>query len=313
MLPLIIVNPASAGGATRTLWLGIASDLNTHFGSFTSLFTEREGDGYRIAKEEARDGRLIVACGGDGTISEVANGILDSGVDAELGILPSGTGGDFRRTIGIPKRIADAALLLREGQTNRIDVGRVTYLDRSGKEASRYFVNVSSFGMSGKVIEKVKENSNEQSSLSPARLLGGKVSFAIATLQTTLSYNRPTVRFRLDEKEEHQVRVVNFCVANARFFGGGMKIAPEAKLNDGALDIVVVGDLSTMEILTKAHRLYTGTHLSLEQVHHTLAKRLSAYSPNNEIINLEIDGELLGKLPATFEIVPSAIRIRCKG
>ncbi|HEX9917563.1 MAG TPA: acylglycerol kinase family protein, partial [Pyrinomonadaceae bacterium] len=97
-LPLVIVNPASAGGATGRAWPRLASDLRAHFGAFNCTFTERAGDAAVIARREARAGRnLIIACGGDGTISEVANGILESGADAELGMLPSGTGGDFRR------------------------------------------------------------------------------------------------------------------------------------------------------------------------------------------------------------------------
>src|ERR671938_1465026 len=127
-LPLVIVNPVSAGGATRDVWPGVASDLRTHFGPFSCAFTEKPGDGQRLAATEAEKGRpLIIACGGDGTASEVANGILESGRDVELGLLPSGTGGDFRRTLGISMRAATASRALREGRTRRIDVGRVKY------------------------------------------------------------------------------------------------------------------------------------------------------------------------------------------
>ena len=113
-LPLIIVNPESAGGATRDAWPKIASDLRSHFGAFAVAFTTRAGEGTELAAEAARKGaRFIIACGGDGTISEVANGILNSGKDVELGILPSGTGGDFRRTLGISMRTRDSTKILR--------------------------------------------------------------------------------------------------------------------------------------------------------------------------------------------------------
>src|SRR5207253_10974026 len=109
-LPLVIVNPTSADGATEENWPKIASDLRTHFGAFSVAFTEAVGDGRRLAAEAAKQGtKLIIACGGDGTISEVANGILESGQEAELGILPSGTGGDFRRTLRIPNNVPAAA------------------------------------------------------------------------------------------------------------------------------------------------------------------------------------------------------------
>src|SRR6185503_17593537 len=115
-LPLVIVNPQSAGGGTRDAWPSIASELSTHFGSFTPRFTTQTGEGIEIAANAARKGvRLIIACGGDGTISEVANGILSVGSETELGILPSGTGGDFRKTLDIPGRVAGAARILRSG------------------------------------------------------------------------------------------------------------------------------------------------------------------------------------------------------
>ncbi len=139
-LPLIIVNPASAGGATGRAWPSLASDLCRHFGAFKCLFTEKAGDGRLIAERESGLGRkLIIACGGDGTISEVANGILESGADAELGLLPSGTGGDFRRTLGIPTRAADAAAALRNGRSAMIDVGRVEFQNQAEATARQYF------------------------------------------------------------------------------------------------------------------------------------------------------------------------------
>src|SRR5437016_826916 len=124
VLPLVIVNPASADGATRENWPRYASDLRTHFGAFSVVFTVSKGHARRLAVEAARTGtKLIVACGGDGTISEVANGIIESKEDAELAILPGGTGSDFRRTIGLPTNIAAAARALRDGRTRIIDAG----------------------------------------------------------------------------------------------------------------------------------------------------------------------------------------------
>src|SRR5262245_52059411 len=132
-LPLVIVNPASADGATEENWPKMASDLRTHFGAFSVLFTEAIGDARSLAAEAAKQGtKLTVACGGDGTISEVANGIIESGQEAELGILPSGTGGDFRRSLKISTNVATAARALREGRTRLIDAGRVTLVNDEG-------------------------------------------------------------------------------------------------------------------------------------------------------------------------------------
>lgn len=309
-LPLIIVNPASAGGATGDAWPGLASELARHFGPFKCALTERRGEAAQIAEREARAGRgLVVACGGDGTVSEVANGILRSGADAVLGLLPSGTGGDFRRTLNIPLRASEAARILRGGQTRRMDAGRVSFMNDAGEEESRYFVNVASFGMGGDVIERVKESS--WLSAGASRLLGGRLTFAAAAIQTAALFEKPAVHIRLDEGRESRIVVTNFCVANARYFGGGMKIAPEANLSDGLFDVVAIGDMSPLKILANSYRVYLGAHLGMREVQHARARRVKARSASDEEVKLEVDGELLGKLPAEFEILPGALRVRC--
>lgn len=309
-LPLVIINPTSAGGATGRAWPRLASELRTHFGPFACAFTERAGDARVIAAREAAAGRLLIACGGDGTMHEVANGIMEAGAGAELGLLPSGTGGDFRRTLKIPARTADAALALRRGRTRRIDVGRVSYVNDEGAEESRYFLNVASFGMGGAVVERAKGDSSGRLSTS-ARKLGGRAAYAAAALETTLSFVKPTVRIQLDEREERPLVISNLSVANARYIGGGMKIAPAAKLDDGLFDIVAIGDMDRLTILTRVYRIYLGTHLGMRQVHHARCARLTA-RPGNEQdeITVEVDGELAGRLPATFEILPRALSIR---
>lgn len=296
-MSVVIVNPSSAGGSTGEVWPQIASDLRSHFSSFRAVFTKHRGDAAALANDAARKGeKLIIACGGDGTISEVANGILNSGKDAELGIMPSGTGGDFRRTLEIPTRTRDAARILRTGRSVRIDVGRVSYIDHNGADATRYFVGVASCGMSTKVIERVKTDD---------------VSFVSALLRTAMRNAPVRLVVQLDDSHERHLVVSNLCVANARYFGGGMKIAPDAKLTDGKLDVVSIGDLSAMKIFTSAPRVYTGSHLSMSEVSHTLVRKIIVRAADrNAEVALEVDGELPGRLPATFQIVPDALRVR---
>lgn len=309
-LPLVIVNPASAGGFTGRAWPSLASELRRHFGAFAVAFTEREGEAAEIAEREAREGRrFVIACGGDGTVSEVANGILRSESGAELGLLPSGTGGDFRRTLQLPTRAADAARSLREGKTRAIDAGSVRFVNRRGEDETRFFVNVASFGMGGEVIRRVKSRAGLPAGA--ARLLGGKLSFAAAALQSALTFEKPSVRVSLDGGAESRLTVANFCVANARYFGGGMKIAPEAKLDDGLFDVVAVGDVSAAAVLANSYRLYLGTHLGMNEVNHARARRVSARAAGGDEVKLEVDGELAGRLPAEFEILPGALRVRC--
>ena len=296
-MSVVIVNPSSASGSTGEAWPQIASDLRSQFGSFRVMFTKHRGDAAALASEAARKGaKMIIACGGDGTISEVANGILSSGKDVELGILPSGTGGDFRRTLEIPSQSRAAARVLSTGRTVKIDVGRVSYTDHNGTEAMRYFVGVASCGMSTKVIERVK---NERS------------SFAASLLKTAMR-NEPTrIVVQLDDARERHLVISNLCVANARYFGGGMKIAPDAKLTDGKFDVIGIGDLSALKIFTSAPRVYTGSHLSMPEVSHALARKVIVRAADRaSAVALEVDGELPGRLPATFQIIDQVLRVR---
>lgn len=310
MLPLIIVNPKSASGATRENWSSIASDLRTHFGPFQVAFTKGPGDGIELAKRSALEGRkFVIACGGDGTINEIANGIIESGADCELGIFPSGTGGDFRRTLGIPLELREAARALKNGKTKAIDIGKVTFQDHSGETATRYFLNVSSFGLAASIIERVKGSSSLN--WLPLDTVRGRASFALSTLQEVAALATTNVRIRLDDGDERPLATVNFCIANARYFGGGMLIAPEAKINDGFLDVINIGDINTAKILLNAYTLYRGTHLNLAEVREVLAKRIEARPLNdNDEVHIEVDGELLGRLPAVYEVVPKTLKLR---
>ncbi len=309
-LPLVIVNPKSAAGSTESKWAQIAADLRAHFGAFQVAFTKSAGDGINLAlRGAAQNRKFIIACGGDGTINEVANGILKSGADIELGVLPSGTGGDFRRTLGIPTSAREAARKLRDGETRLIDVGKVTFFDHSGEQVSRFFLNVSSFGLSAAVIGRVKTKTSLE--WLPHDLLRGKASFALSTLQEVLDLNYTTVRVSIDGGEEKSLNTINFCVCNSRFFGGGMKIAPDASINDGFLDVVNIGDMRTAKLLLNAYTLYRGSHLELPEVKSTLARRIEiSPADKNVIIHLETDGELPGRLPAVYEIVPKALKVR---
>jgi len=309
-LPLVIVNPKSASGSTSENWAGIASDLRTHFGPFNVAFTKAQGHAIDLARNAADAGRtFIIACGGDGTINEVANGLLQSGKDSELGVLPSGTGGDFRRSLEMPDDPREAAATLKSGKTRTIDAGRVTFQDFDGKTVSRYFLNISSFGLAASIIQRVKTSSSLD--WVPLDTLRGRASFALSTLQEVVGLETTKVRVKIDDGDETPLTTVNFCVANARYFGGGMMMAPEAKLSDGYLDIINIGDMKTAKIILNVYSLYRGTHLSLPEVKDTLAKRVEAKPfKENEDIRIEVDGELLGKLPAIYELLPNALKLR---
>jgi YegS/Rv2252/BmrU family lipid kinase len=303
--PLVIVNPRSGRGLNEARWARVRGALVDGLGELDSAFTTSARDACAIAEREAAAGRrLIVALGGDGTVSEVAHGILAAGAGArtELGIVPRGTGGDFRRSLDLPHDVAEAARRIREGTARPLDAGRVQFLGPDGQTETRHFVNVASFGFSSAVATRANASSKR---------FGGRVAFLAATLRALASYDNTDVWLTIHEKPRERRRVLMAAVGNGRFFGGGMKICPEARLDDGALDLVTVGDFSKGEILTNIGRLYEGTHLELEAVESARVTRVTAEPVEAEArIPVELDGETPGHLPATFEIVPAALRVR---
>jgi YegS/Rv2252/BmrU family lipid kinase len=291
---LVIVNPASRGGRGGRDWPAAASALRTHFGAFECRFTERPGDAVRIAREESERGReLLVTFGGDGTISECARGILESGQPTEMAILPHGTGSDLARSLPLPKRLADQARALRRGRTVAIDVGRVVFED--GREKS--FVNSASFGLSAEVARRV------------SRREGG--GYVAQTVKAASQYPFPEIELRVDTGPLRRLRITTVSLHNGRFFGGGMKMAPEAELTDGLLDLVVVKKLSLAKLLRESPLLYLGAHLGLPEVEHGRVSAVEARPahPATEVL-VETDGEVESRLPARFEIRRRALRLR---
>lgn len=303
MLPVVIVNPRSGGGLNQRRWAGLVGPLTDGLGPFDVRFTEAKGDGRRIAREEAAAGRaLVVAMGGDGTISEVADGILASGGKSELGIIPRGTGGDFRRTLDLDGDVAQAARRVRDTPARSIDAGRVSFVADDGSAAERHFINVVSFGFSSDVARRANTSSKR---------LGGRAAFLSATLRSLVSYDHADIVLSVDNQPERRMRLLLAAIGNGRFFGGGMKICPQAQLDDGSLDLVTVGSLGRVAVMANLHRLYGGTHLTMKEVQGTRVRRMKvAPVDGGAKIPLEIDGETPGHLPASFELLPGVLRLR---
>lgn len=308
---VVIVNPNSANGSLGRRWPELASVLRRHL-AFDEVRTKGPGDATELTRQALADGAArVVAIGGDGTINEVVNGFFDdegtaiSG-EAALGIVPFGTGGDFRKTANLPKDTERAAAILARGATRRIDVGRLDFVTRDGASARRMFINIASFGISGMVDRLVNQSS---------KALGGRLSFALATAVAGMRYDNRRVRMVFDEREDDAVEMTinSVAIANGRYFGGGMFIAPDAELDDGRFDVVALGDFSLRDFLLHGRRLYNGSHLELDKVSHRRAQTVRAEPLDHHEVELDVDGETPGVLPATFTIVPSALELVVAG
>jgi YegS/Rv2252/BmrU family lipid kinase len=299
---LVIVNPHSRGGGTGRRWKQLEARVREALGSLEVEHTQAPRDAERIAREAVRAGveRILVA-GGDGTLSEVVTGLLAAGLGgyAVLGLLPLGTGGDFARSLGVPVDLDGALAGLAAGKVRPVDAARVSYRDGAGRVCTRYLVNVASLGVSGLVTQLVNQ---------APKLLGGRLSFLIGTLRALARWRCRPVTLEVDGQVVFEGPIVLAAVANGRYFGGGMQVAPQALIDDGLLEVVVVPELSRLELLRKLPRIYAGTHLEDPAIGLHRGRKLEARAEPGSV-PVEIDGEPLGTLPLTVEVLPGALSV----
>jgi YegS/Rv2252/BmrU family lipid kinase len=312
MKPHLIVNPASAHGRTGRHFDDIARAVRGAVGDFDCSFTERRGHGVLLAREVSRAGaNLVVAVGGDGTASEVvdglmleraAGGLLDGG--SAFGFIPRGTGGDLRRSLRCPADAVGAALVLASPDEHVIDLGRVEFVGHDGKPAARHFINVAGLGVSGRVVRDVERM---------GKALGGKATFMLASAKALMGWRDQPVRWRIDGGPWREDRVTSLSVCNGRFFGGGMMVAPGARLDDGLFDVTLWKGLSLKDFALKKGMLYDGTHLRLPNTTTFRGRVVEAEPLGGEPVLLDVDGEQPGMLPARFTILAGALRARGAG
>ncbi|MCB9549029.1 MAG: diacylglycerol kinase family lipid kinase [Myxococcales bacterium] len=300
----VVVNPQSQNGRTGRRWPELAARLRGRIGEFEVAFTERPRQaGELVAAALRRGATRVVSVGGDGTHNEVLQGFFADGVEAggaTLSVVPTGTGGDLRRTLGLPEETL-AAIDCVGHDPRRVDAGLLRYTRADGATEESYFLNIASFGISGLVDQLVNQSS---------KALGGKVSFLWGTARAALRYKNQPIRLRLDGGEPLLRTINNVVVANARYFGGGMKVAPDADMSDGLFDVVIIGDLGTVELARGMGAVYRGEHIGRRGIEVFQAREVVAEpaSPDAEIL-IDMDGEQPGRLPASFSIVPGALTL----
>ena len=252
-----------------------------------------------LAQKAAEDGaELVVAVGGDGTVNEAANGLIAAGRETELAILPRGTGTDFVRTFAIPTSLDDALAVARSERTRVIDAGRVDYRAWSGEKATGHFVNVASAGMSGAVAQRANASS---------KALGGKASFLWATLAVFARWRNTEIEVDVDG-ERRAGLMEDVIVANCEYLAGGMRMCPEAKPDDGLFDVLLIGDITKAELVRVLPKVYRGTHLPHPKAELFRARKVAVDATTP--LPIELDGEQPGTTPATFEVLPGALRLR---
>ena len=306
MKTIVIVNPQAGNGRTEKIWPNIESALEKSIGSFEVLQTTCRGDATdlsrRILKEDAA---RIVAVGGDGHLNEVLNGFIENDLpvnpEARLSFVMTGTGCDFQRSLGISGKWQNAVAELKDAKVRKIDVGKVTYTAADKTQKIRYFDNIASFGLSG-AVDHCLEHSRLRD------YLGGSPLFLWATIKTVFTHPNQGIRFRIDDGPEEEICSRLGLLANGRYFGGAMHAAPEAELDDGLLDLLMLKEISVAKFLWHLPKIYKGTHLKIPEIFFQKVRKFTAES--SEQVILDIDGESPGYLAATFEVLPKILNLQ---
>jgi YegS/Rv2252/BmrU family lipid kinase len=305
--PLLVVNPRSGGGRTGKSFDDMRGAIGAALGDIEIVMTERPGHATDLAQAGSDAGHpLVVAVGGDGTFNEVVNGVMRAAKRPEIGLIAQGTGGDFRRTLGLEHRLDKYLDALRSGRTRPLDIGRALF-DVQGKPHERWFANILSAGMSGLVDRYVADSS---------RNLGGSFAYFGASLRALAACRPGHLRCAVTlDGETREERLLAYLIAmcNGRYFGGGMKVAPMAELDDGRLEVVAMHAPSKLGFAMGSRAIYSGAHLRNAGTVHFACQKIVIRLENadaRKVFLLDVDGEPIGAPPLEIEVVPAALSLR---
>jgi YegS/Rv2252/BmrU family lipid kinase len=298
---IFVVNPASANGKTGKEWPALANRLRQLGVDHEAVMTRAPAEATELTAKALGDGATtVVAVGGDGTLNEVANGFFlrgDPPAEAALGLMPYGTGGDFRRTFGIPTELEEVATMIKQDRRRAIDAGRIDMQGLDGLPLTRYFINIADAGIGGVVVERVNNASKR---------LGGRLTFQLISVRTLLDYKPQRVEV-MSAEHNFEGRAQNVVVANCQYFGGSMHVAPKAEPDDGLFDVVVFGDIARFEAIRSIGDIYRASHVKNPKVKTWRTAELRVLSPERVLI--DVDGEMCGTLPATLKVLPKALQL----
>lgn len=287
MAPIFIVNPVAGRGAADRAMASIRAAFQ---GPAEMVRTTAPDDVSRIAEEAALGGfGPVVAVGGDGTVMHTLNGLMRLEAPPPLGIVPVGSGNDLARTLGIPRDPAEATRRVWSTVCDPVDVGRCN---------DRFFLNGAGAGLDTEVARSLAR--------SQSRLLRGRAKYLLQGIRVLSGYRNAELTIRLGE-DVIITRSLLVAVANGRYFAGGMKICPDAEIDDGMFDVCVAGDLSRLDALTQIPMIYLGRHVRHRKVAVHRSRRVRIEGPADQAVQL--DGDVVERLPAAFEVLPGAIRI----
>ncbi len=305
---ICVVNPNSANKRTGRELPQIVSQIERKLGRIDVEQTRSQGHATELVRQANKAGAdLIIAVGGDGTMNEAANGFFEpDGTPitnaATLSMIPRGTGGDYRKTFGLGLTLEEAIDRIQNGSIRSVDVGRMKAYDFGGNPVAKHYINILSFGVSGLVDYYCNTSS---------KALGGKASFFIATIKGLARWKNRKIRLELDGgKVVEELVIQTLAVANGRYFGGGMMMAPDADPSDGLFDVVAMGDFTLLESIKDGSKIYKGKHLESPKVKTWRASKIKAEAIDaGEHVYIDMDGETPGRIPIEIEMLHKAVKL----
>ena len=300
-----IFNPVAGAGKAQKLYPDLISHCNTHFGKNYSIsITNDKEDASAIASEISDNGiPLIVCVGGDGTINEVVNGLYKSGKlinpEIELGVIDCGSGRGFSQSIGLPKSFSEQFNLILNARGKLLDLGKCIYTNDNGIKTDRLFVSECQIGIGSAVVSEVQDKH---------KFWGGKIAFGYVALKEVLKSRKYNLSVQYNNTVIKE-KLVGVVIGNGHSCGGGMKLTPSAKVNDGILDLLVIHDMKIPELIRQFSKIYSGSHINSGRITYEQSDNIKIESDLGVMV--ETDGELLGKLPVEIKVVSKCLKVKC--
>lgn len=298
----VVINPIAGDGAGKKAWRVLKPGLHALSDNIVFRMSNRVDDLPSITRDLlAGNPDYLLVIGGDGTLSNVLNGLMDHDKlirpQTRLAFFNVGSGGDFARQF--PKQnITEFLDRLSHNQFVTTNIGKITFIN----QPVRYFINIASCGISGYVVRATSKSKW-------LRKLGGAFNYLVHSIIAILAYNKSAVRIQIDDALPFECSMLLMAVCNGQYFGGSMHVAPMAKFDDGLFDVMLFQDFSKLDALFKIRKIYSGSHMQEPNVHYIQAKKVRIESLEKRSIRMEADGESVGILPATFEMLDDMVKI----
>ncbi len=298
MLAVFILNSTMRG---KEVFLKTLEQTASQFPEIRIKFyeTKYHNHAHELAAEALQaQADYIIAVGGDGTLNQVINGVLhaDSKHQIVFGLIPKGSGNDYARSLNTTNNLNAFFQVMQAKQTTRVDVGKALYKDETGKDQTRYFLNIADVGMGADVVKRVNTSNKK---------LGPQLIFMKSIVQTFLSFKHKNLNVIADEWQ-WKGDAMTVVIAKGKYFGGGLGIAPDANLSDGLFQVTLLGKVSVWDYIMHLPGLKKSKHINHKQVKYLNTKSISI-SCRDSLCGLEADGEFFGYLPAKIDLLKSHV------